>query len=320
MNEIQNKGSVSQRKEMAEFEEYFLNLPFEEQKQEMIKHLRSLLDFLSDADDEDVILFIVKVQTESIEPLLSHFKKYLNQNGAWIFVLKAGLTEEFNSRITQAIWMNIAYPQENEELLNDIIAIIDDIEDKAIKAHCNEQSKIVRNTPYVRDLIHTVNEAKYILKANVIDAMEIKRGWALKLHDFFITTLDYLKTKDQFPITKKLNKSSVSVEPTNLFKTGIDPQPYLDVLKKVKPPILNAEGEFVRGPKSKACIAAWIDQLSSLGVINEVLNDAQRAELVNKAIPNLDITDRTLRSAESKISRAYLQYEKGIHTLLCKVN
>lgn len=106
----------------------------------------------------------------------------------------------------------------------------------------------------------------------------------------------------------------------NLFKPGIDPQAYIDILKNTDPPILNKNGEFTRGSKSKACIAAWIDQLSSFGIINEGLNDAQRAELINKAIPNLNITDRTLRSAESKVSRTYLQYEGNIHDLLCKVN
>lgn len=109
-----------------------------------------------------------------------------------------------------------------------------------------------------------------------------------------------------------------NLEAKDLFKPlMLDYQKYIDVLKNVKPAIINENGEFIRGPRSKrkGSIVAWYDILERKGLINLKISMKDRVFIINKIIQNLDINSRSF----SNLSEARTEYYDDLLALISRI-
>jgi len=136
-----------------------------------------------------------------------------------------------------------------------------------------------------------------------------------QMFERFQNTLDEIKIY----IENYSNIKQISIEPAklNLFKQVEYKATFLNLLRSVKPPIIDEQGAFILGTKSKTKypIVAWLDALQSKGKINNQLTPSEKAAAINKEIPNLEITGRSL----SNISGNYQDYFDKFKTLIDKI-
>ena len=91
----------------------------------------------------------------------------------------------------------------------------------------------------------------------------------------------------------------------DLFNNIQEARHSVDALRKVHPSIINEQGAYCLGPHSKGSIVAFVAVLKTRGKIQN-LNDEEMAVLLNKKIPNLEITGKTLRSPGTKFYKKYI--------------
>ncbi len=147
--------------------------------------------------------------------------------------------------------------------------------------------------------------------------------------------LDYQVERDQFKkneiywyaytgamnyVDEKIKKlQSLEVAPNPMIML-IDLKPYLSVLKCNQ--VIDSEGKYAMGPRQKGAAIAWIDLLLNEGRVimrDEIvkkLNDIDKAHLLNKWIPGLDLSPSTVRNNSSNIYQdLYPEFEKDLQTL-----
>lgn len=92
-------------------------------------------------------------------------------------------------------------------------------------------------------------------------------------------------------------------------------QPFIDILKEVEPPLIDADCNFIG--KSKGAIAVWIDELFKQAIIKKPTNsDKVISLLVTKKIIGLTISDSTFRKARKNADK---NYKEDFKTLISKV-
>ena len=101
----------------------------------------------------------------------------------------------------------------------------------------------------------------------------------------------------------------------DMFKKSGSASIAIEVLKKVTPPIISKDNEFVLGSRSKGAVTAWVSALRSKGYIHNGLKDKEIAPLLNVTLPklNLGADGRTLRNTQTT---AYKKYYTDILSLL----
>ncbi|QNN42619.1 hypothetical protein [Pedobacter roseus] len=117
--------------------------------------------------------------------------------------------------------------------------------------------------------------------------------------------LDFI---DLFGLGKsEVSKGKISVEllPKNLFKDGSKSSLYLSALKNVEPPVVDQEGNYILGERKKGAVVVWMDKLSKLGKVDLNLSRQQRTDLVNRLVPGLNITLKSLFSSTSGSQQHY---------------
>lgn len=78
---------------------------------------------------------------------------------------------------------------------------------------------------------------------------------------------------------------------------------------------LDETGKFIKGPRAnKGAIVAW-NEILQVGKFLNAHNDIQRANLINKLIPNLSISDRVLREPGT---RDYKKHFTILQTIISK--
>lgn len=114
------------------------------------------------------------------------------------------------------------------------------------------------------------------------------------------------------PIASKA-KTSVDLLPENLFKDSSKSNLYLSVLKTVQPPVVDQEGNYILGERKKGAVVAWVDVLLSLGKIDQKLSRQQRTDLVNRLVPGLNITLKSLFGSTGGSQQHYInEFEKTL--------
>ena len=105
------------------------------------------------------------------------------------------------------------------------------------------------------------------------------------------------------------NKKTFNVF-SDLFHFRNNAEVILSLLKRMNPPIIK-EGIF--HPKQKGSIVALKEAITNISfngqkinLLHKEVNDSIFAEVIIKAIPGLEITDRTLRNPGSKEYKIYL--------------
>lgn len=105
--------------------------------------------------------------------------------------------------------------------------------------------------------------------------------------------------------------------PKELFKpTVVNPQQYIDILKNLKPPILNNKNEFIKGvnSKNKTPIVAWHDVLEKHGLF--LAGGIDRTNAINKEIYNLEISNRSFGNMTDKYNNYYTEITALLNKLL----
>lgn len=112
-------------------------------------------------------------------------------------------------------------------------------------------------------------------------------------------------------------RSTENQEPKNFIQAFHNPDralTYIEMLKKVEPPIIDEEGRYRLGPRQKGAIVAWITILQDKGFLKKI-NDKQLAELLNEQFPGLELgkSARTLRNPQTT---AYTKYHNQLLAIL----
>lgn len=139
------------------------------------------------------------------------------------------------------------------------------------------------------------DKAKYLNILKALCKSELNRHPATKE-----TVIDWLNSS----VNKKVNTDQTIAEFCKLFANDNEFENGIEVLRQVAPPIIDSNGNYIKGEKSKGSMVAYIKVLEKKGKIPHVA-EKDMAVLLNKQFPKLSITDRTLRSP---ISRSYNKY------------
>ncbi len=132
------------------------------------------------------------------------------------------------------------------------------------------------------------------------------QGSSLKKTDIFRVWI--ANKKADLPKTTNAPKKGT----LSLFRDGLQAQNYIDILKNVKPAIIDQTGHFILGPRSKGAIVAWVDVLERLGKINSQLDPDSKTKLVNELIPGLNISKRSFGNT----GRAHVTYYAEIKKMI----
>jgi hypothetical protein len=112
----------------------------------------------------------------------------------------------------------------------------------------------------------------------------------------------------------KLKPGTPDVHSHSLFEEIFyhreDVEPAIRLLKKSNPRVIDDDCTYTLNHRSKASIVAWVDHLKEKNKIKTGIPDGTLAKLLNSKFPGLRISDRTLRSAETKVSALYGKYKR----------
>lgn len=111
---------------------------------------------------------------------------------------------------------------------------------------------------------------------------------------------------------RKVNAKTYSTF-ESLFAEEGDAWTAVDALKRVEPPIINANGDYCLGSKSKGSMVAFANVLKHLNKIPKKIKDDHLARLLNQKFPELEISGRSLRALKT---RFYEKYFKQLKLLL----
>lgn len=119
----------------------------------------------------------------------------------------------------------------------------------------------------------------------------------------FKSIVELLETKIDTPDTPAKRKPAIPQILDDCFGDG-NADTYIDILKKVEPPVINQKGFYNLGEHQKGAITVWVQILRGKGKLQGV-TDGVLADLLNKKIPGLNITDRTLRNLGTTYYKKY---------------
>ena len=129
----------------------------------------------------------------------------------------------------------------------------------------------------------------------------------VKVYAKHVIFKNYLLKNQSFEDAQN-NKSFKHLQ--DLFVNDKDPEVYFDILKKVDPPIISQENEYLLGDRQKGSIVAWVEVVRPFIYS---LQDDDIAKLLNNQISGLNITGRTLRNLNTS---SYNKYCSKIRYLL----
>lgn len=201
------------------------------------------------------------------------------------FVKDPDLTEEENTR---ARWQNQQLVLETK-----FASAFRKTNADSLPAFLDEQYLL---TPAPRD--EFIDLVAQIGNANLHTA---DQGSSIKKADVFRVWIDAKKTE----IKKAKTVEPITHVSPSLFREGLDPQAYLNILKTAAPPVTDQTGHYKLGPRSKGAVVAWLDALERYGKINNRLDTGMKAKLVNELIPGLDISKRSLGNGYGRAHAAY---------------
>jgi hypothetical protein len=135
------------------------------------------------------------------------------------------------------------------------------------------------------------------------------QGSSLKKTDVFRVWI--AGKKAELPKTVNTIKKPVF----SLFRDEQQARNYIDILKNVKPAIIDQTGHYILGERSKGAVVAWVDVLERLGKLNSQLDPESKTKLVNELIPGLKISKRSFGNT----GRAYDSYYAEIHSMIQKL-
>ena len=101
-----------------------------------------------------------------------------------------------------------------------------------------------------------------------------------------------------------------------LFKKNIQAQSYIDILRKVTPPVIDLTGRYILGDRKKTVVVAFFDLLQKKGIINHIASPNKRAMLINEIIPGLEIGSRSMGNTYCKAAK---NYENEFSALISKI-
>ncbi|RCH56844.1 hypothetical protein DJ568_03030 [Mucilaginibacter hurinus] len=149
------------------------------------------------------------------------------------------------------------------------------------------------------------NKSDFLDYVEIIGNANLKssfQGSSIRKADIFRVWLkakrEVLGASSRAAVRELTGKKSLFLD---LSKTSI----FIDVLKRVEPPILNNEGTYRLGERSKSAVVAWFDILDRGGNIDSSLTADQKTTLLNQLIPNLNMDKRSLGNTHKRASRSY---------------
>lgn len=154
-----------------------------------------------------------------------------------------------------------------------------------------------------------LNYVEIIGNANLKSSFQ---GASIKKADVFRV---WIKDKRGLLPESQLQKQAEK-DTGSLFLEPLRTSQFLEILKKVEPPILNEEGHYRLGERSKSAIVAWFDILDRAGKIRTGLTAGKKTELVNQLIPGLNIDKRSFGNTHK---RAFKDYHHQLETLIKKL-
>ncbi|WP_316763672.1 hypothetical protein [Pedobacter aquatilis] len=91
---------------------------------------------------------------------------------------------------------------------------------------------------------------------------------------------------------------------------------YIEVLRKVTPPIIGEQNQYILGERKKGAIVCWFDILSVKGIVHTNIPPVQKARLLNEMFSGLSISDRSTGSINGSAER---KYKVDLERLIAKI-
>lgn len=126
------------------------------------------------------------------------------------------------------------------------------------------------------------------------------------------SAIEELTTTKQENLNTRLAKQDF----TTVFKNPDKALHYIDVLKKVTPPIIGEQNQYILGDRKKGAIVCWFDILSLKGIAHSNIPPMQKARLLNEMFPGLSITGRSTGNISETAER---EYRADLERLITKI-
>jgi hypothetical protein len=118
------------------------------------------------------------------------------------------------------------------------------------------------------------------------------------------------------PPVKKYKRQEKNPEnQTSIFRDNADEKQCLDLLKKVKPAVIDEQGAYTLTERKKSAIVAWFNALDEAHKIDNSISPDHRTALIQTMIPNLKITSRAFRNKQGVYHYYFPLFKKMTATL-----
>ena len=101
-----------------------------------------------------------------------------------------------------------------------------------------------------------------------------------------------------------------------IFKDPEKASYYIEVLRKVTPPIIGEQNQYILGERKKGAVVCWFDILSLKGIVYSNIPPVQKARLLNEMFSGLCISDRSTGSINGSAER---KYKVDLERLIAKI-
>lgn len=177
----------------------------------------------------------------------------------------------------------------------------------------------IDETDNVSEQIQAANDA-ILLTANKFFGFTHPKVKELKNDaiEHFKTVLNYLKDSDTIKIPHKQTKTKTEQEQPKtfeeLFYDKIMIAPCIDLLKKIEPPLIDTECNYIGNLKGAFCV--WIDEMQRQGIVKHFSDRKIFASLLPQKIKRFSINESMFGKHQSKAEN---QYRTDIKTLLSQI-
>lgn len=121
--------------------------------------------------------------------------------------------------------------------------------------------------------------------------------------------IEELTVSKKVSLTGKLGKKGFNT----IFKDRENAHRYVEVLRKVNPPVIGDKNQFILGVRKKGAVVCWFDILLSKGIVHHNIPPIQKANLLNEMFPGLSISERSTGSTSNSAERTYkMDFERLI--------
>lgn len=244
--------------------------------QPWIFNLRTL-DFLWDADDYELIYFMTFFNKKVLSIISNAVFEDMSYSSAWHIIKKENLTDELKEGLNSIIWASLENNDSFESMLPKFGEKLKEIEQLATAKHINEASTFLKEGTNIPLYINVLNEKSYSLQWDYINVNNLTSGWAVTIAEFYKSSIEYLKTKQQFPKKpERLPPGESTLESmfTSFYREHANR--FFEILKDEEFAMINVAGEWIA---NQTDCRAYFDMLKHKQIIDKGIKEAAAARI-----------------------------------------